>query len=95
VLVVKSFKPILGTTPTRQDWCRAWLVLNRIGLSELAKALGVSKTTLSEIIAGNRANPEHIQKLVALGVPADLLPGPRPLGKPGPKPKIGRFGDAA
>jgi hypothetical protein len=45
----------------------------------------MSKTTLSNIIAGRRATPEHIHKLIALGVPADLLPEPREPGKPGPK----------
>ena len=72
-------------TPTRQDRCRAWLVERRIVFKELAAFAGMSKTTLSNIIAGRRATPAHIQKLIALGVPAELLPEPRVPGKPGPK----------
>lgn len=89
-----SFKPIHGTTPTRSDWCRAWLVLNRIGLTELAKVIGASKTTLSETINGNRANPRYVEKLIEFGIPADMLPEPREPMKPGPK-RRADIGDAA
>lgn len=78
-------EPVHTITPTRQDRCRAWLVERRIVFKDLAADAGMSKTTLSNIIAGRRATPEHIHKLIALGVPADLLPEPREPGKPGPK----------
>lgn len=57
----------------------------RIVFKDLAADAGMSKTTLSNIIAGRRATPEHIHKLIALGIPTDLLPEPREPGKPGPK----------
>jgi hypothetical protein len=78
-------KSVHTITPTRQDRCRAWLVERRIVFKDLAADAGMSKTTLSNIIAGRRATPGHIQKLIALGVPADLLPEPHDPGKPGPK----------
>lgn len=92
---MEFIKPIHGTTPSRADWCRAWLVLNRIQVVELAKVVGVSRSMISEIIAGNRANPEHIQKLIEVGIPAEMLPEPRPLCKRGPKRRPGVLGDAA
>lgn len=78
-------EPVHTITPTRQDRCRAWLIERRIVFKDLAADAGMSKTTLSNIIAGRRATPEHIQKLIALGVPAELLPEPREPAKPGPK----------
>ncbi|MEL7638229.1 MAG: helix-turn-helix transcriptional regulator [Solidesulfovibrio sp.] len=78
-------EPVHTITPTRQDRCRAWLVERRIVFKDLAADAGMSKTTLSNIIAGRRATPQHIQKLIALGVPAELLPEPRMPAKPGPK----------
>lgn len=78
-------EPVHTITPTRQDRCRAWLIERRIVFKDLAEHAGMSKTTLSNIIAGRRATPDHIRKLIALGVPSDLLPEPREPGKPGPK----------
>ena len=82
---MESSKLVSTITPTRQDRCRAWLVERRIVFKDLAADAGMSKTTLSNIIAGRRATPDHIRKLIALGVPAELLPEPRAPGKPGPK----------
>jgi len=78
-------EPVHTITPTRQDRCRGWLVERRIVFKDLAADAGISKTTLSNIIAGRRATPDHIQKLISLGVPAELLPEPHEPGKPGPK----------
>ena len=82
---MQSCQTISTITPTRQDRCRAWLVERRIVFGDLALDAGMSRSTLSRIISGDRATPEHIERLVALGVPADLLPEPQARRRPGPK----------
>ena len=88
--MTESRKLVSIIEPTRQDRCRAWLVERRIVFGDLAADAGFSKATLSRIIAGSRAKPEHIARLIELGIPAELLPEPRAPRKPGPKPRSRR-----
>ena len=72
--------------PTRQARLKAWMVTYGIEARALARAAGVSPQMMSMIINGSRAPRERIERLVAAGVPGDLLPEPRE-AKPGPKAK--------
>ncbi len=71
--------------PTRQARLKAWMVKFGIEARALAQAAGVSPQMMSMIISGSRAPRERIERLVAAGVPRDLLPEPSE-GKRGPKP---------
>ncbi|MFV0350333.1 MAG: helix-turn-helix domain-containing protein [Halodesulfovibrio sp.] len=62
------------------------MVANGVSKSQLASALGVHPSYIGKIIAGERRPKDHIEKLITLGVPSDLLPEPCD-GIPGPKPK--------
>ena len=92
---MEFIKPIHGTTPSRADWCRAWLVLNRIQVVELAKVVGVSRSMDHVLVEclGNRV-PVVIIDDVRLAGEANLVLGwtrgqlfrldPYPGWEPGP-----------
>ena len=70
--------------PTRQACLKAWMIKNGIEARAMADVAGVSPQMMSMIICGSRAPRERIERLVAAGVPRDLLPEPS-CGKRGPK----------
>lgn len=70
--------------PTRQARLKAWMIKNGIEARAMADVAGVSPQMMSMIICGSRAPRERIERLVAAGVPRDLLPEPS-CGKRGPK----------
>lgn len=71
--------------PNRQAQLKAWMVTYGIEARALAGIAGVSPQMMSMIIGGRRAPKERIERLVAAGVPRELLPEPTD-GKTGPKP---------
>lgn len=80
-------EPVHTIIPSRQDRCRAYLIERGIVFKDLAADVGISKNTFSNIIAGRRATPEYIARLIERGIPADLLPEPCEPKKRGPKPR--------
>ncbi|MFV0423767.1 helix-turn-helix domain-containing protein [Oleidesulfovibrio sp.] len=74
------------STPTRQAMLEAWLVSHGVSKAQLAAHLGIHTSYVGKIIAGQRRPKVHIESLIKLGVPAELLPTPCD-GQPGPKPK--------
>ena len=73
--------------PTRQARLKAWMAEYGIEARALANIAGVSPQMMSMIICGKRAPRRRIERLVAAGVPGDLLPEPSS-GKRGPKPVL-------
>lgn len=74
------------TQPDRQAKLEAFLSAHRISKSQLAELLGIHGSYVGKICSGERRPKEHIEQLIALGIPADLLPSPCD-GRPGPKPR--------
>lgn len=72
--------------PDRQARLDAFLSVHRISKSHLAALLGIHHSYVGKICSGERRPKEHIQRLIDLGIPADLLPQPGD-GRPGPKPR--------
>ncbi|MEW5772388.1 MAG: helix-turn-helix transcriptional regulator [Thermodesulfobacteriota bacterium] len=60
----------------RETALRTWLAYHRIRKKWLAEQLGVHRGTVTRIINGQRSSRELIERLVALGIPRDLLPEP-------------------
>lgn len=77
--LLKSPRPIM---------LRGWMREQdpRVTVRELADVLGLTERRMSQLLNGDTARPEHVLKLVEVGVPEDLLPRPEYL-KPGPKPR--------
>lgn len=73
-------------TPDRQDMLRIFLRQSGISRNTIARLLGVHPQTVSRILNGDRALPEHVARLQEFGIPADLLPAPARI-PPGPKPR--------
>ena len=63
---------------TRQAKLNAWLAFRGIQKKDLANRLGVHPSMISRIIRGERRPAKRIAELVALGIPAHLLPQPGP-----------------
>lgn len=74
------------TQPDRQAKLDAFLSVHRISKSHLAQLLGIHVSYVGKICSGERRPKEHIEQLIALGIPAELLPEPND-GRPGPKPR--------
>jgi len=53
--------------------------------AELAGRLGVHPSMISRIISGQRAPAKRIAQLMALGIPAQLLPNPTKRGRGRPR----------
>ena len=54
---------------------------------DLYNEIGITAGTVHEIFSGHRAPKAQIERLIAYGIPAELLPKPREPQKRGPKPK--------
>ncbi len=57
----------------RRVGLRTWMIYHGISEKQLATELGVSSSTVTRLLSGERRNPELLEKLVALGVPSSLL----------------------
>ncbi|MEW5772709.1 MAG: helix-turn-helix transcriptional regulator [Thermodesulfobacteriota bacterium] len=68
---------------SRQAKLNAWLALRGILKRDLATRLGVHPSMITRILQGTRRPARLIAELVALGIPAHLLPEPGPApGRP-------------
>ncbi|MEG6507196.1 helix-turn-helix transcriptional regulator [Nitratidesulfovibrio sp. 1201_IL3209] len=77
---------IAHVNPGRQDMLRIFLREGGISRNDIADLLGVHPQSVSRILNGDRALPEHVLRLRELGIPAELLPIPERIA-PGPKPR--------
>lgn len=66
---------VLVKKPTRQSELNAWLVRHRVKKMDLAKQLGVSYQRLVQQLRGVYMTESTREKLVAAGIPPELLPG--------------------
>ena len=72
---------------SRQAKLNAWLAIRGIRKKDLAKHLGVHSSMITRILSGDRRPSRRIAELVALGIPANLLPEPGPApGRPAKPP---------
>lgn len=62
---------------TRLRGIRVWLAMNDLTQAAIARKLGISKPYLTRILRGQQASVHIRERLVKLGMPADLveLPG--------------------
>lgn len=69
---------------SRQAELNAWLALRSIQKKDLAHCLGIHPSMITRIFQGKRRPAQRIAELIALGIPAHLLPEPGPTpGRPG------------
>jgi len=71
---------IKPTSPNRQDQLNAWLALNRLSRGKIAEKIGVSRSMVGQIMAGQKRPAGRIRQLIDLGIPQDLLPKPKDNG---------------
>jgi transcriptional regulator with XRE-family HTH domain len=62
----------------RETALRTWLAYHGIGEKQLATQVGVSPSSITRIIKGERASRDLVERLVGVGIPASLLPEPGP-----------------
>ena len=60
----------------RQASLKAWLAYHGIGNRQLARELNVHPSMITRIFKGERRPPKRINQLIAIGIPASLLPSP-------------------
>jgi len=67
---------------------KLWIFLNRSGLTfkAIGGKLDMTGTAAAKLCRGDTMPTRRHAELVALGIPADLLPRPEDI-KPGPKPR--------
>lgn len=62
-------------TPTRESELDAWFARYRVKKTDVARALGISKTRLGQLLRGIYLGPEWRSRLVGeVGIPERLLP---------------------
>ncbi len=72
---------------SRQQKLNAWLVERGITYQKVADATGLSLGFVGKIFSGKKTPKKRIDQLINMGIPAELLPEPKPPCKRGPKPK--------
>jgi len=83
-----SFSEQLRKTGTsRQVKLRMFLMEHGIKVKNLAAQRGISPGGMGDVFSGRRPNADHIEWLISMGIPAELLPSPVAPKKRGPKPK--------
>ena len=75
------------TIPSRQARLNAFLIERGVTTTQLAERLGCTLSHVSDIKAGRKTTAHLIQKMIELGIPAELLPEPN-CSRPGPRPRI-------
>jgi hypothetical protein len=58
----------------RETALKTWLAYQQIGYRELAEQVGVDPSFISYMVQGKRKSRKVAARLLALGVPAELLP---------------------
>jgi len=71
----------------RQVRLKVYLLEHGIEVKALAARRGLSPGAMGDVLSGRRPKREHIEWLIAQGIPADLLPEPAVPQKRGAKPK--------
>ena len=85
---MKSFcEQLRKTRAPRQVKLRMFLMEHGIQVKELAVQRGISPGGMGDVLSGRRPKVEHIEWLISMGIPAELLPSPVAPKKRGPKPK--------
>lgn len=76
---------------SRQAKLNAWLAIRGVQKKDLAEHLGVHPSMITRILSGDRRPSRLIAQLIALGIPANLLPEPGPTpGRPAKPAVLGR-----
>ncbi|EFL52987.1 conserved hypothetical protein [Solidesulfovibrio fructosivorans JJ]] len=78
---------VRNNNKARQVRLRIFLLENGIESRELARKRGLSPGAMGDVLSGRRPKREHIEWLIAQGIPGDLLPEPAVPQKRGPKPR--------
>lgn len=88
--------PVSGNLilPTRQESLRLWMTRNGKSFNELGRQIGTTGHGVSWLCDQSTMPTHRHAQLVALGVPAELLPEAMDI-KPGPKPKNNGIAEAA
>lgn len=81
-------QPTNPIEPTRQELLRIWLARNATGFKQIGERIDISGTGLAKICDQETMPTRRHAELIAMGVPAGLLPEPLDI-KPGPKPRVG------
>ena len=71
---------------TRQDMLYVWLKRRGMTQAQIARAMKVGETTVARWMKAASIPEKRHEKLVKLGIPAELLPPPLDIA-PGPKKK--------
>ena len=83
---ITSMKEIPQLDLTRQDMLSIWLKRQGMTQADIARALEVGETTVARWMKAESIPEKRHEKLVKLGIPAELLPQPLDI-TPGPKKK--------
>ena len=73
--------------PSRLERLDNWLAERGITRSRLAGRMGVSISMVGKLLAGHKRTPSRIRELAEMGIPSELLLGPRSPCKRGHRPK--------
>lgn len=80
-----STELVAHQTPTRQERLKLWLWSNNVPQAEIARQLGVTKSTVGKWVRAERLPTWRWKMLRDVGIPEELLPraedvpsGPRP-----------------
>ena len=83
MITLPAGQPFVSVCSSRQAELNGWLALRGIQKKTLAQRLGVHPSMITRIFRGDRRPARRIAELVALGIPAHLLPEPGPTpGRP-------------
>lgn len=82
-----STELVAHQTPTRQERLKLWLWSNNVPQAEIARRLGVAKSSVGYWIRRDFLSAQRVEQLRELGIPEDLLPCARDIPS-GPRPKL-------
>lgn len=83
---MQSTEFVPHTELTRQERLKLWMWKTSFNQAELARCLGVSKSTVGYWIRAERLPSWRVRQMREFGIPEDLLPFAKDIPS-GPKPK--------